>query len=645
MPNILQTNFPDSQTFLNIKGDDLGYKYLEERDFRPGSALHEMIKKEILERARESRNEMQKRFDSWNEIDKTLTAYITLSDKEKETKDDDKTKQKPMAVVFPYSYSVLETVLTYLIMAFMQDPIFRYEGVSPEDTIGAILLEKTIELQCNKSKIALPLHTMFRDGTAYGVGAVAPVWKEQWGMKTTKVGTGSIFGPQFERVVEDTLLFEGNSLMNIDPYFYLPDPNVPVDRVQDGEFVGWVNIDNYTGLLEEESYDPDVFNVKYLRKFMGRHSMFATKESKRQDFIGGHRLDRTLVSKRVDTINMYINIVPKDWKLGPSEYPEKWLFILAADEVLIKAQPLNLDHNLYPIAVCAPEFDGYSVTPISRIEVLSGLQQVLNWEFNSHIANVRKAINDMLVVDPYLININDLKDPGPGKLIRMRRPAWGKGVKDAVHQLVVQDITQNNMNDAAAIMSWMDRIGGADQAMSGALRQGGPERLTGQEFQGTRTSAVSRMERIARVIGLQSMQDIGYMFASHTQQLMSQDTYVKSVGRWQEELMREYQPKDNRVKVSPFDLLCNYDMMVRDGSIPGGNFSQAWVKLYEVIGKHPILAERLDTFRIFTHIARNMGAKNVHEFEKVQSSVAPNEQVMEQVQRGNLIPFEGGGNV
>ena len=38
----------------------------------------------------------------------------------------------------------------------------------------------------------------------------------------------------------------------------------------------------------------------------------------------------------------------------------------------------------------------------------------------------------MLVVDPYLVNINDLKDPQPGKLIRLRRPAWGRGVDKVV---------------------------------------------------------------------------------------------------------------------------------------------------------------------------------------------------------------------
>jgi len=587
---------------------------------------------------------MEKRFSSWNEVDETLTAYVKLSDYEKDIKakaTKTPSTKRPLSIVFPYSYAIMETVLTYLVMAFMQDPILRYEGVSPEDTIGAILLEKVIDLQCNKTKVALNLHTMNRDGLAYGIGPVAPMWRQRWGTRTSKMATGAMFGPEFERVEEEDLLFEGNALENIDPYLYLPDPNVPVDRIQDGAFVGWIDIDNYYGLLDEERSDADVFNVKYVQHLVGKHSQFADKQSKRQDFIGGHRLERTEVSKRVDVINMYINLVPKEWKLGDREYPEKWLFSLASDDVVVRAKPLGLNHNMYPITVAAPEYDGYSSTPISRLEILKGMQGVLDWLFNSHIANVRKAINDMLVVDPYLVNINDLKDPEPGKLIRMRRPAWGRGVKDAVVQLSVSDITQRNIQDSAFIIQWMGKMGASDESMMGAQRTGGPERKTSKEFQGTRASAVSRMERIARIIGLQAMQDIGYMFASHTQQLMSRETHIKATGRWQEELMREFQPRDKRVKVDPMDLLIDYDVMVRDGSIPGGNFSEGWIQMFDVLASHPEVTQKIDVFRVFTHIARNMGAKNVHEFERLEQQVVPDEEVAAQAKRGNLVPIGG----
>jgi hypothetical protein len=295
---------------------------------------------------------------------------------------------------------------------------------------------------------------------------------------------------------------------------------------------------------------------------------------------------------------------------------------------------------MYPIATASPEYDGYSVTPIGRLEVLYGLQHTLDFLFNSHVTNVRKAINDMLIVDPYLVNIEDLKDPKPGKLIRLRRPAWGRGVEKVVQQLAVNDITRANISDSAYITQWMDRISGADQSMQGALRQGGPERLTGAEFQGTRNSAVSRLQRIAMIIGMQFMQDVGTMFAVHTQQYMSQETYVKTVGRYAEQLQKTF--GKNNIRVNPMDLAINYDLIVRDGSIPGGNFSQSWVEMFKVIGTTPELQQQFDITRIFMYIAQQLGAKNVEDFkrniDRMQPKVMPDEQIARQVQSGNMIP-------
>ena len=155
---------------------------------------------------------------------------------------------------------------------------------------------------------------------------------------------------------------------------------------------------------------------------------------------------------------MYVKIVPKEWGLKGSkfnkngDYPEIFLFTIANEQIVLRARPLNLNHNKFPIAIAAPDFDGYSITPISRMELIGGLQTTLNWMFNSHITNVRKAINDMLIVDPSLVNMEDLENPAPGKLIRLRRSAWGKGVQNAVEQLQVNDITREHMRDAQQIM-------------------------------------------------------------------------------------------------------------------------------------------------------------------------------------------------
>jgi hypothetical protein len=623
------------------------YDYPYGLDLKPGSDFHNSLRDKIWQRANESRHEISKRFDSWREIDRTLTTYIPLKDAEESLKKED--SSKPVSIVFPYSYSMLESLLTYLSMAFFQDPIFRYEGVEDDDVIGAMLLELLINLHCIKSKVPLAIHTSLRDCLSYGVGIAIPGWRTTYGRKPVKssVTQSSELGDSTQNYVEmiDSLLFEGNDLSNIDPYMWLPDPSVSSSNIQDGEFIGWVDRDNYMNILSEENQpNSTLFNVKYLKARRDKRSTLALDQSDRQTRHGGsNELHRSMTNtvNPVDTIKMYINLIPKDWKLSDSEYPEKWYFELAADDVIIACERADHNHGMYPIAVASPEYDGYSITPIGRMEVLYGLQHTLDFLFNSHVENVRKAINDMLIVDPYLVNINDLKDPRPGKLIRLRRPAWGRGVDKVVQQLAVQDITRLNIADSAYITQWMDRISGADQSMQGSLRQGGPERLTKGEFQGTRASAVSRLQRLAMLIGIQYMQDVGTMFAVHTQQYMSQEVFVKAAGQYAEQLKRQFNKE--RIPVSPIDIAINYDLIVRDGSVPGGNFSEAWIEMFKIIGTTPELMQQFDVSRIFMYIASQLGAKNVEDFrrnmDRVQPQTMPDDQVLQQAQAGNLVPL------
>ena len=609
------------------------YEYPEGLDLKPGSELHQALVSAILKRATEAHGAISRRFSAWREIDQTLTSFITTDDAEELVKEKD--ERKPITIVFPYSYAMLETLLTYLTMAFFQDPIFKYEGTGPEDTLGTTLLELVVRLHCEKTKVALALHTHFRDSLAYGVGAAVPSWEVRRGAKVQRVA-GVDGGVSQRQVTKDMVLFEGNRLDTIDPYRLLPDPSVPLTEIQRGEFVGWSADESYVSLLSKESIDRDLFNVRYLEQVTNKQSFLNTNESDRERRYGAYTTDNR-ITKRHDLIYMYIDLIPREWKLGERETPEKWLFCLASDSVILKARPAALVHNKFPISIAAPDFDGYSVAPISRLESMFGLQTAVNFLWNSHITNVRKAINDMLVVDPYLINIKDLENPSAGGLIRLRRPAWGRGVKDAVTQLGIVDITRSNIGDIQFAMQMMNRIAGADDAASGMLRQGGPERLTGSEFRGTRGSQVSRMERIARVISMQSMHDIGDFFASHTQQFMEQDVFVRATGQWQERLMRELGvAPDSKVAVTPMALLVEYDVISRDGSIPGGNFSEAWLQLFKIISENPLLAQKFDVVRIFSHIARNLGAKNVEDFEV---KTMPNEQVAAGVQAGNLVPM------
>lgn len=655
MPTIISgDNYP--QTPEAILKRDFKYSYPRKLDLKPGSQLHQKLVTKILERARLSAAKMSNRHADWKAQDEKLTAYVRPEDVQRFAKDDiyeakmskrnrnAKLDDKNIEIVFPYSYTILETLLSYLYSVFIKDPIFMYEGRGSEDIIGAQLLEKVIAADCDKYKVGLNLHTHFRDSLVYGLGAVTPIWRETRGKIRTReqVKFAGIGIPgKYRSKIEDGILYEGNALDNIDPYFILPDVNVPISQIQDGEFFGWVEKSNLMDLLDAEKHDDDMFNVRYLRYSPADGTAIYRDNSGRNKKSRMTGENRTTAHHPVDEIHMYIKLIPKEWGLGKSDYPEKWYFVLANDLVITTCKPLGLDHDMFPVAIAAPDFDGYSISPIGKMEVLGGMQKTLDWLFNSHIKNVRKALNDMFIVDPYLVNIDDVNNPRAGKVIRLRRPAWGRGdaVKSAIAQFPVGDATRGHVADAGFVMSYMERIAGADSATQGALRQGGPERLTGAEFQGTRESQFNRLARIAGLIGMQSMQDIGYMFAMHTKQFMSQDTYIKLVGNLPEELMALEGTVDmGRFPVSPYDLMVNFDVKVQDGATPGSNYIDTWVRMFDIISKNESLAGRFDMYKIFSMIAKNAGAKNVEQFELRQM---PDQNVGAQVAAGNLVPMGG----
>ncbi len=654
MPTILD---PGNSGTGYVPSQGMDYTYPEGLDLQPSSKLHQELLSKIIQRVQESSNEVSKRHTSWKAIDQTLTTYIPLDEAEQKVKDND--SRKPLSMVVPYSFATLETLLTYFVAAFLDTPIFKYTGVGPEDRVGTILLEKAIEVQSLRSKMALALHTTFRDGWAYGIGGCAPYWDKRMGKKTVIQDAGflsAIMGRFINtgkrKGSQDTVLYEGNALRNIDPYLMLPDPNVPIQDVQRGEFFGWIEPSNYMKILEHEQMDPSYFNGRYLSGLYGNSG----KSNYNKQSSSG-RGDKTTSgysptgsgtptsTSPVDQIFLYINLIPKEWKIGKGEYPEKWLFCVAADKYIMCAKPLGLNHNMFPVAVCSPDFDGYSTTPLSRLEMINGLQTTLDWLISSHVANVRKSINDMLVVDPSLVNISDLLDPAPGKLIRMRRAAWGRGVDQAVKQLQVTDITQNHIKDSLYITELIKTCSGSVDSVMGLARQGS-ERVSADESRGTRMAALSRLAKAAKVVSMQMMQDLGYMIASHTQQLMSRELYVSVTGRWEEELKKQYGQDVSRVKVDPLSLVVDYDISVGDGSIPGGEDMAGMVQMFTTIASQPLLMQSFDLVRIFQRIAQSAGWKDVNEFKaqtgqvpQIQPTVLPDHTVAAEAQKGNLVPM------
>ena len=598
--------------------------YPNKMQLKPGSQEHGKILSEIAGRFQESSGYMSQRYPIWNIMDDTLKVFVNADDAEKL---EDRNLTSP--IVIPMSYATLQTLLTYVYQVFNQDPLFRYTGITGqvEDDISAKLLELVVHNNFKKMHMDLALHTCARDSFVYGMGVITPSWINTFRTKRTSGG------------VIDQLVFEGNKLYNIDPYNYFPDPGTSIANIQDAEYIGFIEETNLSSLLAKQE-SGELFNVNFI----------STNGSA---YIGNRRSSRSKSKSRgltysnsVDVLHMYVRIIPKDWKVGRGSSPEWWLFSVANESVVINVEPVELDHGGVPIVAGAPDYDGYDVSPVSRIEQIQGIQDAINWSFSTHIASVRKSLNDMIVVDPFMINMKDLEDPRPGKLIRLRRRAFGQDIKKSISQLEVRDVTQGHVNDSLILNDIMQRVSAASDIVQGYMHSKGESRSASEVNNATR-AALSRIDKDVNILISQVIEPLGLMLASNVVQFMSQDLFLRSIGEHKAQLERLYGvPLEDAVSISPGELNINYDISLEDTYNMSSAGVQDWIFLFQTIMQSPELNQGFDIFRIFSLIARKLGARNIEQFRRVVQEtpvdVQPTQQVQQEVQAGNLVPLEEG---
>lgn len=633
-----------------ILNEDLGYSYPMGLDLRPGQQIHDDLVSEIMRRARDSKAAMSKRYPTWQEVERTVTSYVPLDDEEQRIKEND--SRRPVRIVVPLSYLMRDIQLTYLVAAFLDAPYHRYQGVTPEDVTGAMLLEQVIDVQNLRFRNALAYYVAFQDMLTYGCGVTTPAWEVQTAFKTRHEPeiVQDIFGGMMEtgrmvRYKQEQVVAEGSRIDNVDMYNYFPDPNAPFHDPQRGEHVMWLQHDTYYNLLSSEQQG-GLFNVRYLEGIDGR-SCLAANDSGREDRFGGTTRSSNNsqdYAKSIDKLVCYITLIPRRWKIGERDYPEKWMFVIGGDRIILQAQPLNLNHQRYPVSVGCPNFDGYSLSPISSLEICYPMQEVADFVYSSRLAAVRKSLHDMFLVNPQMVYMPDVLNPKPGKVIRLRKSAWGQPLDNVLKQLEVRDVTAGNFTDLNTMAELMERVTGAVDILQGMAPSGSNDRVTAEQIQSQRSAALSRLQKNARLISLQFMDPLAIFHAEHTQQFMDQSTFVRITGPLQAMLQMDV---GARLQVNPWDLNVGYDVVPHDGSMSGSQYNNAMVQLFQMAAANPELNANYDLTRIFGHMMRLNGLRNVDDFKRIGGvppigmgvNVMGDQQVQEQAQAGNIVPM------
>ena len=614
------------------------------------SELHKAILEAICKRHALSKKKMQERYEEWSKAEKDMVAYLPAKDAEVNAVQA-REGNKFVQVKIPYTYAMVLAAHTYWTSVFLnRSPILQVNGIHGEAKQKSLAHDALLMYQVNTGKQIPVYYTWLLDVAKYGVGFTGTYWhKEEFILSSIieeEVTVDGIAVPgktQKKKRNERMTGYEGNKNYNIRPFDFFPDPRVPLRDFQMGEFCGRTTSTGWNNIIKREKQGI-YMNIAALRNNLGGASSQsfydqndALVETSKFDLLTPTMKDKDTVV----LLEMTVEIIPKDWKLGGSDYPEKWVFTVANDKVIIGAQPLGLAHNKFPFSVIENEVDGYGFSSRGFFKIANPLSNTMDWLANTHFFNVEAAVNNEYIYDPTMISTKDFLDPSPGKRIRLKPAAYGRDITKFVHQLNQVDHTQQNLRDMQVIEGLFQRIFGINDQILGALPQGG--RVTATASRQAAGFGVNRLKSSAEFFSITGWSEMTQMFIQNNQQLYTDEKVFKIAGS-------NFQEGADTIKVTPEALAGFYDFVPVDGTLPVDRFAQAqlWRDIFtNMRNMPPDIAATYDTAAMFGWFAKLAGANNIDQFKRSgvlpqgaqPAQIAPNASLAQEAKAGNVVPI------
>lgn len=647
------------------------YDYPRDLDLRPKSDLSKYIIEEVNRRCQLGKEAIQDNYQDWRSIEKTMSGYMAPDeiDQLRTAKDD----RKPTTIVLPMTYAISQSFCTFMGNAFCMGPtVHKYTGHgSRESIISAALRERVVAKQSFWFKERMKLDMMFRDAFCYGRSAASVFWRKHRAKVPVNENLSDIMAEALKakgvdadegdivRYMEERTLWEGSSLDVLDQYHCFYDPNSDSSDIQNSEFFGWQYRTSALDLLSRE-IDPEeyLFNGKYVRLlsdkglaqsawYTGDDSRGREGQSQNPDLSSSHR-----VTNPVDITYMYIKLIPAEWGIGKEEYPQTWCVGIAGDLIVVHFQRLDFDHGQLPVVSMSPNADAHSFHPVSLAHLLRDLQKFANWLAKSREDSANTILNGTIFIDPSRVDIEDMMNPGMGKLVRVKNSAYGEGdISRFVHQMQIQDVTAGHMQNIAELDQIARNAVGTTDIVMGQMGDM-PERPTKAGINAAQSGAFGRLGIMALRIEEQCMRDLAFQMGMNTGQYMDVPMAVSVLGRYEQYLREEYGigNDDPGIIVDPFDM--NFPFQVDMHS----NFTQTttdiaamseFIKtMLAVEGVGPQIAQDYNLAGIFASFLRKSGFEDIHEFKNIGGApqmnvqVMPDEQVAQQQAAGNLVSPE-----
>lgn len=612
------------------------------------SPLHRKICSMLQSRILMAQRDRTEQEEIWRKAEERTLAYLPEQEADAVRRNRRDVEGKPTytTIMLPYSYALLMSAHTYWTSVFFgRSPIHQYSGRHGETEMQVQALEALIDYQVEVGRLLGPYYIWFYDAGKYGVGILGEYWEVE------KIAYGSLVEmpdpitgkPALYQATNEVVGYQGNKAYNVNPFDFWRDPRVTMKNFQSGEFcivlkrMIWNDV-------QRRAAAGFYMNMEHVKEHAtARHPDNNSSQLKRPNWAAAQlTTDWDPDGKNPDTrhpagvfaYEAYVDLIPKEWGVGPESFPQKWCFTITEDfGLLIGASPLGNMHGRFPFSVIEPEVEGYAMESRGIPEIVAPIQNTMDWLINSHFYNVRASLNNQFIVDPSKLVLKDVEKGEPGFIWRLRPEAFGTDIRSMFHQIPVTDVTRTNMQDLQQMFGLGERTLGINDQIMGVLNTGG--RKTATEIRTAAGFGTNRLKTNTEYMSAMGFSHHSAKLVQNSQQFYDTQLKLRIVG----DLATAAGP--GFLMVTPETISGFFNFVPVDGALPIDRAAQAnlWKDMMSNLRMMPPqVAMGFDWVKIFTWVGSLAGLKNINQF-KIQ--VMPDAALAGQAQQGNVIPMPG----
>lgn len=523
----------------------------------------------------------------------------------------------------PLGYFVLDTLEAQMDDIFFQrDEVWQFGAVNPDEAPLAKKFGAKIRAAGNLFGHQTELKTTLHCALKYNEGWTVPSWRTHY---QTEYGVHlDAKSGKRAKTTRDVLRMEGCALSNISPYRMIRDPLCAPDKPEDMRFLGsWKPISKLD-LARKYKIDPDILSaVDWMWP--------ATLSTGLRDGYAGLFSTANMGNYMTIVADLYIDLVPSEHGLSPSDSPEVWHFAMAGYDQLLRGRKADIPNGKYPYRSLVPNGDGADTNPVGIMELIKDMIAMYNWLHAVRMAAVRNDISGDYLINERLVNVDDLKQRDPyrgGNVIRLARTAWmmPNAMQQAITRLAFTHDTKDYSRDAEALFANIKIISSIVDPISG-IGDNPSSRRTAEEINRVVANASKRIKKLAGRVHDTWLRPLGVDVALYTQANSEATVKVQdSAGAWEE--------------VNWYDLMIPVEATVGDGYImkDPSALAGSWQTLFGIIQQNPGMLGMFKVVKMMEAMGDALGIPNLGDFISPEGVAAANAAIQMQNGAGGAQP-------